>query len=376
MVFVAEVLLHQVGFKKPEGRSREKYRPGCILKEKKESTMGKDKDFVYDEEEFKRAAKKSGKFFRKFGWMIIAAIVIMILALNSTYQINEQEQAVLVTLGKPQSVTDSGLHFKIPFIQKVIKVDTTIHGFTMGYNTDADGYVLDTDESLMITSDYNFVNVDFFVEYKVTDPVKAVYNSQNPELILKNIAQGCIRSVVASYDVDSVLTTGKSEIQSNIKQLIVGKLEDQDIGIMLVNITIQDSEPPTVEVMEAFKAVETAKQGKETALNNANKYRNEQVPEAQAQADGIIKNAEAQKEQRINEATAQVSRFNAMYEEYEKNPTVTKLRMFYEAMEDVLPDLKVIIVGTDGVETVLPLDSFTGDSANNSGSSYESQNEN
>lgn len=323
--------------------------------------MSKNNDFVYDEEEFRKAAKKSGKFFKKFGWIVVAAIVVLIIAFNSTYQINEQEQAVLVTLGKPQSVTDSGLHFKIPFIQKVIKVDTTIHGFTMGYSTDANGYVLDTDESLMITSDYNFVNVDFFVEYKVTDPVKAVYNSENPELILKNIAQGCIRSVVASYDVDSVLTTGKSEIQSNIKQLIVGKLEEQDIGIMLVNITIQDSEPPTEAVMEAFKAVETAKQGKETALNNANKYRNEEIPEAQAKADGIIKNAEAQKEQRINEATAQVARFNAMYEEYVKNPKVTKLRMFYEAMEGVLPDLKVIIVGTDGTQTVLPLDSFTGD---------------
>lgn len=323
--------------------------------------MSKNNDFVYDEEEFRKAAKKSGKFFKKFGWIVVAAIVVLIIAFNSTYQINEQEQAVLVTLGKPQSVTDSGLHFKIPFIQKVIKVDTTIHGFTMGYSTDANGYVLDTDESLMITSDYNFVNVDFFVEYKVTDPVKAVYNSENPELILKNIAQGCIRSVVASYDVDSVLTTGKSEIQSNIKQLIVGKLEEQDIGIMLVNITIQDSEPPTEAVMEAFKAVETAKQGKETALNNANKYRNEEIPDAQAKADGIIKNAEAQKEQRINEATAQVARFNAMYEEYVKNPKVTKLRMFYEAMEDVLPELKVIIVGTDGTQTVLPLDSFTGD---------------
>ena len=323
--------------------------------------MSKNNDFVYEEEEFRKAAKKSGKFWKKCGWIVVAAIVVLIIAFNSTYQINEQEQAVLVTLGKPQSVTDSGLHFKIPFIQKVIKVDTTIHGFTMGYSTDANGYVLDTDESLMITSDYNFVNVDFFVEYKVTDPVKAVYNSENPELILKNIAQGCIRSVVASYDVDSVLTTGKSEIQSNIKQLIVGKLEEQDIGIMLVNITIQDSEPPTEAVMEAFKAVETAKQGKETALNNANKYRNEEIPDAQAKADGIIKNAEAQKEQRINEATAQVARFNAMYEEYVKNPKVTKLRMFYEAMEDVLPDLKVIIVGTDGTQTVLPLDSFTGD---------------
>lgn len=322
--------------------------------------MANNNDFVYDEEEFKRAARKSGNFIKKFGWIVLLAIVVLILGGNSTYQINEQEQAVLVTLGKPQAVTDSGLHFKIPFIQKVIKVDTTIHGFGIGYDANT-GMVVDADESLMITSDYNFVNVDFFVEYKVTDPVKAVYNSQNPEMILKNMAQGCIRSVVASYDVDSVLTTGKSEIQATIKQLIVNKLEEQDLGIMLVNITIQDSEPPTTEVMEAFKAVETAKQGKETALNNANKYRNEEIPEAQAKADGIIKEAEAKKEQRINEATAQVARFNAMYEEYVKNPTVTRLRMFYEAMEDVMPDLKVIIVGTDGVETVLPLDSFTGD---------------
>lgn len=326
--------------------------------------MANNNDFVYDEEEFKRAARKSGNFIKKFGWIVLLAIVVLILGGNSTYQINEQEQAVLVTLGKPQAVTDSGLHFKIPFIQKVIKVDTTIHGFGIGYDANT-GMVVDADESLMITSDYNFVNVDFFVEYKVTDPVKAVYNSQNPEMILKNMAQGCIRSVVASYDVDSVLTTGKSEIQATIKQLIVNKLEEQDLGIMLVNITIQDSEPPTTEVMEAFKAVETAKQGKETALNNANKYRNEEIPEAQAKADGIIKEAEAKKEQRINEATAQVARFNAMYEEYVKNPTVTRLRMFYEAMENVMPDLKVIIVGTDSVETVLPLDSFTGDATAN-----------
>lgn len=319
----------------------------------------KGRDFVYDEEEFKRAAGKSVKFLKKFGWIIAAIIIVIILAANSTYQINEQEQAVLVTLGKAQSVTDSGLHFKIPFIQKVIKVDTTIHGFGIGYDTETGMTTTANDESLMITSDYNFVNVDFFVEYQVIDPVKAVYNSEDPELILKNIAQGCIRSVVASYDVDSVLTTGKTEIQSTIKQLIIEKLEEQDLGIALVNITIQDSEPPTTEVMEAFKAVETAKQGKETALNNANKYRNEQIPEAEAEADGIIKAAEAEREQRINEATAQVARFNAMYEEYQKNPTVTKLRMFYEAMEEVLPGLKVIIVGTDGVETVLPLDSFT-----------------
>ncbi|MDF2590404.1 MAG: HflK protein, partial [Anaerocolumna sp.] len=160
------------------------------------------------------------------------------------------------------------------------------------------------------------------------------------------------------YDVDSVLTNGKNEIQSVIKEMILKNLEHHDIGIQLINITIQDSEPPTKEVMEAFKAVETAKQGKETAINNANKYRNEKLPEAEAEVDKIIKEAEAKKQERINEATGQVARFNAMYEEFVKNPIVTKQRMFYEAMEDVLPSLKVIIDGTDGVQKILPLESL------------------
>ena len=111
--------------------------------------------------------------------------------------------------------------------------------------------------------------------------------------------------------------------------------------------------------MRAFKAVETAKQGKETALNNANKYRNEQLPQAEAQADQIIQDAQAQKQVRINEAEAEVARFNAMYEEYTKNPAVTKERMFFEAMEDVLPDLKVIIDDGSGIQKILPLDDFS-----------------
>lgn len=297
---------------------------------------------------------------------IVAAVLLVILAINSAYQIGEQEQAVLITLGKAQAVTAPGLHFKIPFIQKVKKVNTTIQGFGIGYVDDSEEY--STDDSLMITSDYNFVNVDFYVEYRYSDPVKAVYASKDPIAILQNISKSCIRTVIGSYPVDEVLTTGKNEIQAAIKEMIIDRLEEQDIGVQLVNITIQDSEPPTVEVMEAFKAVETAKQGKETALNNANKYRNEQLPQAQAKADGIIKDAEAQKTERINEATAQVARFNAMYEEYMKNPVITRQRMFYEAMEEVLPGLKVIIESPNGdVQTFYPLESFA-DFGNNAAS--------
>lgn len=290
--------------------------------------------------------------------IIVAVLALFILALNATYQIKEQEQAVLITLGKGQAVTDPGLHFKIPFLQSVKKVNTTIQGFAIGYATDSNDTM--PDDSLMITSDYNFVNVDFFVEYRYSDPVKAVYASKNPVEILRNISQSCIRTVIGSYPVDEVLTTGKNEIQASIKEMILDRLDQQDIGIQLVNITIQDSEPPTTEVMEAFKAVETAKQGKETALNNANKYRNEQLPQAQARADGIIKDAEANKTERINEATAQVARFNSMYEEYIKNPVITRQRMFYEAMEEILPELKVIIESPNGdMQMFYPVDSFT-----------------
>lgn len=309
--------------------------------------------------------RKKG-LFKKILFAVLILFICLILASSSFYSISEQQQAVLTTFGKANAVTDSGLHFKIPFIQEVHKVNTTIQGFAIGYNTNSNDS--EEAESLMITSDYNFVNVDFFIEYRITEPVKAIYASENPELILKNIAQSCIRGVIANYDVDSVLTTGKTEIQSAIREKIINQLSIHDIGVQLVNITIQDSEPPTAEVMEAFKAVETAKQGKETAINNANKYRNEQLPEAEAKVDKILKDAEATKQQRINEANGQVARFNAMYDEYIKNPAVTRHRMFYEAMEEILPQMKIIINGNDGntIQTILPLDSFTQNSSSES----------
>lgn len=327
----------------------------------KDSTRNRQNGFETLDDFPKAPSEKT----KKIVLIIVAVIAILVLIGNSTYQIKEQEQAVLITFGQATAVTDPGLHFKIPFVQEVRKVNTTIQGFSIGYDTASN--TSNEYDSLMITSDYNFVNVDFFVEYRFSDPVKAVYASKEPVEILRNISMSCIRNVIGSYPVDDVLTTGKNEIQAVIKEMIMKKLEEQDIGIQLVNITIQDSEPPTAEVMEAFKAVETAKQGKETALNNANKYRNEQIPSASARADAIIQDAEAKKISRINEATAQVARFNAMYEEYIKNPEVTRQRMFYEAMEEILPGLKVIIESPDGkVQTLYPIESFSDVNVNGS----------
>ncbi|NLZ83067.1 MAG: FtsH protease activity modulator HflK [Clostridiales bacterium] len=301
-------------------------------------------------------------YFKKFGRIVFLVVLLVIAAVvvfGSFYTIEEQEKAVVTTFGKAKTVGTAGLHFKIPLIQRVQKVDTTIQGFPIGFDQMNDGFI--ETESMMITRDFNFVNVDFFVEYKVSDPVRWLYASDQPVTILKNIAQSSIRMVVGSYDVDNVITTGKNEIQSVIKETIIKKLDVQDIGIQLVNITIQDAEPPTDTVMEAFKAVETAKQGKETALNNASKYRNEKLPQAEAEVDKILQKAQSTRAERVNEAESEVARFNEMFEEYTKYPLITKERMFYETMESVLPSLKVIIdSGSSGVQKLLPIEPLVG----------------
>lgn len=308
-------------------------------------------------------AKQNGteKSFHLPGKKIATAVVIVVLAalvLSSVYQLQEDEYAVITTFGKPSVVSTPGLKFRIPLIQKKNIVSKATQGFAIGYRLDNNESI--EDESLMISVDFNFVNVDFYVEYRITDPVKYLYSSQHPEEILKMLCQSYIRDTIGLYGVDDVITTGKAEIQSAIRDKITARLEQEDLGIALVNIAMQDAAPPTTEVQQAFKAVETSKQEAETAINNANKYANEQLPAAEANADQILQQAEAYKEARIAEAQGQASRFTELYAEYSRFPEITKQRLFYETITDIFPGMKVVIVGEDGTETttVLPLDSF------------------
>ena len=199
------------------------------------------------------------------------------------------------------------------------------------------------------------------MEYKISTPQQYLFSSDEPELILKNLIQSQVRNVVGSSSVDSVLTDGKESIQMQVKQLVTDILVEYDIGLTLVDVKIQDAEPPTQDVIEAFKAVETAKQQAETVVNDAKAYQNAQLPKAKAEADKTIQNAEYLKQKRINEALQQVAMFNAMYEEYAKNPQITRSRMYYEAISQILPDVKLYInTGSDAedVQMLLPLESL------------------
>ena len=309
---------------------------------------------------------------KKLGRTVLLVALALILVIGGStcfYTVDDKQQAVVTTFGKVTDITDAGVHFMLPFgIQRVHKVDVNVYQkIELGYTTElGGGYMTKTNESTMITGDYNIVNVDFFVEYKISDPVQYLFSSNEPELILRNLIQSQVRNVVGSTTVDAVLTDGKENIQMQVKDLVTQILQEYEIGLTLVDVKIQDSEPPTQEVIEAFKAVETAKQKAETVINDAKAYQNAQLPLAQAQADKKIQNAEYLKQKRINEAVEQVAMFEAMYAEYARNPQITRSRMYYEAIQEILPGVKVYIdtSGSGNIDMMLPLESFVPAAAN------------
>ena len=317
---------------------------------------------------FSGGSDKNPPDMKKLGRIVLiaaAVILVLITVFTSFYTVDDKQQAVVTTFGKVSDVTDAGLHFKLPFgIQEVEKVDVNVYqkielGYTTGKNGD---YATKTNESTMITGDYNIVNVDFFVEYKISDPVQYLYSSNKPELILRNLIQSQVRNVVGSTSVDAVLTDGKENVQMQVKDLVTQILQEYNIGLTLVDVRIQDSEPPTQDVIEAFKAVETAKQKAETVVNDAKAYQNAQLPDAQAQADKLLQNAEYLKQKRINEAHEQVAMFNAMYEEYARNPQITRSRMYYETISQILPGVKLYVNtgSSSDVNMLLPLEQLAG----------------
>ena len=218
-----------------------------------------DAEFTESEPKEPKKPKKKINFGKglKIIPLFFLGLFLAFSLLQAVYSLEEDEYAVIQTWGYVQVEETPGIKFKIPYIQKVYKVSKASKQFAVGYELETGESI--HKESFMITNDYNFVNVDFYFEYQITDPVKYFYASEEPEVIVENLAQSYIRDTIGSHDVDEVLTTGKYEIQSEIKTLLQERLEMEDIGIQITNAVIQDAEVPTAEVAQAFKNVEDAK---------------------------------------------------------------------------------------------------------------------
>ncbi|MDD4368409.1 MAG: FtsH protease activity modulator HflK [Oscillospiraceae bacterium] len=302
-----------------------------------------------------------GRNWLRFWPVLPGAALLLWLAFTSLYTVKEYEQAVLMTFGKYTRTVSAGLHWKLPWpLQeaRILPVNRT-QKIELGYASTGDQtYESLPDDSLMITGDMNVVSIDFFVEWKISDPYKFLFQSAEPEQILRSMLQSSVRSVVGTRSIDDVLTTGKIQIQSDVLTLLMDKVETGDLGIQVLDVKVNDSEPPTDDIASAFREVENAKQQKDTLINQAQAYRNSKLPEARSEADRILRQAEAQKISRINEAEGEREQFLAIYEQYQTASELTRRRMYLDMLQELLPGVTVYLDDGSSVQTLLPLASW------------------
>lgn len=281
----------------------------------------------------------------------LLAIVAIISVATSWYTVDESEQAVVITLGEAgEPILESGLHFKMPWpIQKVEVLSKETFSLTFGYTESPDGEIESIDrDAKMITGDENIVLTDLVVQWKIVDPKKYLFNSENPKQVLHSATSSAIRSVIGSSKIDSALTDGKAEIEASTHDILVSLIEKYDIGISVLGVKLQDVELPNADVRAAFTAVTDAREMKNTKSNEADKYKNQKLSEAEGEKDAIISRAMGEKAARIAEAQGETAIFNELYNEYAINKAITRERLVIETLEEVLPNAKIYIMNDDG----------------------------
>jgi len=291
--------------------------------------------------------------------MSVLGLILILVAFTTWYTVDESEQAVVVTFGQANStVTESGLHFKMPWpIQEVKLLSKETFSLKFGYKQDKGGDLVSFDkETKMITGDEYIVLTDLVVQWKIIEPKKFLYNAEDPKEILHDATSASIRSVIGSSTIDSALTDGKADIEAKTRDLLATLIEKYDIGIIIQGVKLQDVELPNAEVRAAFTAVTDARETKNTKINEAGKYENQKKSEAIGERDAIKSRALGQKTARIEEAHGDVALFNNLYAEYKNNKAITRQRLVLETLEQVLPKAKLYIMNDSG-ETVkyLPL---------------------
>ena len=209
-------------------------------------------------------------------------------------------------------------------------------------------------EASMLTGDENIVNVQFSVQYKISDAVKYLFNISDPTNLVRNAAEAAMREVIGNSLIDSAITDGKLKIQSDATVLLQEVLDRYEAGIQVLAVQMQDVHPPQ-EVSDAFKDVASAREDKSRIINEAEAYRNALLPQARGEAAAILNKAEAYRVARLQQAEGESRRFDALRQEYEKAPDVTRQRLYYETMEEILAASKDKTLLDSGVSgKVLP----------------------
>jgi membrane protease subunit HflK len=296
---------------------------------------------------------------------LITAIIALLWLSSGIYFVKADEQGVVLRFGQYTRTTVSGLNYHLPYPIESVRTPrvTAINRMEIGFHSGGtvrssknnDGSI--PEEGLMLTGDENIVDINFEVQWKISDAPKFLFNVRNPEDTVKAVSESAMREIIGKNLIATVLAEGKSQVEMGAKKLIQETLDSYKSGIEIVTVNLLKADPPA-QVIDAFRDVQTARADLETARNQAEAYRNDIIPKARGSAQQMILEAEGYKQEVIARAEGEASRFLAIYNEFRQARDVTKKRMYLETMEDILQGMNKIIIegkGSQGVMPYLPL---------------------
>lgn len=295
--------------------------------------------------------------------MGIGTLLLLAAIFTSFYTVQPSEEAVIIRFGKYHDTTFPGLHFKLPFgVDEAIKVRTKLvlqeeFGFRSSESSRGETSYQKGDfdkESQMLTGDLNVADVEWIVQYQISDPRKFLFQAQDPKQNIRDVSEAIMRRVVGDRTVNETLTTGRVEIATEAQRLTQEVLDKYDLGIRVVTIKLQDVNPPEL-VKPSFNEVNAAKQEQEQAINMAESAYNKIIPEARGKAEETLSQAEGYATAVVNRAKGDAERFVLTLQEYRRDPDVTRKRMYLETMEELFGRFSKLTIVDDKVKGVLPI---------------------
>jgi modulator of FtsH protease HflK len=295
---------------------------------------------------------------RLIRYFLIAVVVLWVI--SGIYMVGPGERGLVLTFGRLTTLTDSGLHYRLPapfqahYIVDIAQVRTA----EIGYRTDAGGARAVLEEAQMLTGDENLVEVQLFVQYLVQDPVAFLFEVRDAEEVLLATAEIALRSTVGQNTIDFTMTEGRVEAQNQVRALLQSLLDEYSTGLIVTEARLLAVDPP-LDVRDAFHDVVRAFEDRERLVQEAEGYAEQVVPAARGQAAQVVLEAEANRQQRVIRAEGDANRFLALLEEYQRSPEVLRERLYLESIEQILTNANIFILDTSnsGVLPFLPLTS-------------------
>ena len=290
---------------------------------------------------------------------IVAAFIVLQAVAGAFYTIKPGEVGIVLRFGQYHRTTTPGLHFKIPYVDEMTKVDVeSVRKEEFGFRTrtpgaaayDRKGFDM---EALMLTGDKDVIEVAWIVQYKVSDPVLFLYRVRDVAQIVRDASETVTRRIVGNMDFDCVLSN-REILAANARKELQGQLDRLESGVNVLTLQLLDINPPE-QVKPAFNEVNIADQDMKRLVNEAEETYNRVIPKARGSAKQIVEEARGYAVERTNRANGETNRFKAIVKEYEGAEEVTRQRLYLEAMQEILPQVEQVYVVDGSQQNILPL---------------------